>query len=351
MMGVALFAVLWALPGGSVSYLATQGYYQAKLLWGRESVTGALGRPDVPPAVKRQLERVLDIRTFGEQRLHLKPTENYTTVNLAWSQEIWNVSACRELEFRPYTWWFPVVGTVPYKGFFRKADAELEASRLQGQGYETALRRVGGYSTLGWFRDPILPNMLSYPEGVLASLVLHELAHATLFIPGRIDFNESFASFVGDEAALRYLEARHGVASPEYRETKARHADEELFNRFMHGLYERLDGIYRSDRPDGEKRRLKEAAWAEAGRVYVDVPFQSERYRGRHLERLNNADLLQFRRYSSARAQFAAVLAAQQGDMSRFFAVFEPIARSGEDPFDALTRLATSGPEVLLSQP
>ncbi len=342
--GIPLFSalplVLLLFPGCAASYVMKQGYYQGKLLMGRIDVSEALERPEVSEAAKERLRLVQEIRTFGEQKLKMSPTENYTTINLEWNQEIWNVSGCRELAFVPHTWWFPVVGTVPYKGFFEKADAIKAEEALKGEGFETALRRVGGYSTLGWFRDPILPHMLEYSEGDLANLVLHELAHATLFIPGHVDFNESFASFVGREAALRFLEARYGQSSDPSLEARALTRDEDRFNRFMHDLYLELDGIYTSQLSDAERRSRKAVALSKAREAYRQVPFESARYRGKEMRAVNNADLLQFRRYSGAQHQFEAVLERFQGDMSRFFVTFKALERGSDGPFIALAKLS-----------
>ena len=88
------------------------------------------------------------------------------------------------------------MGRVPYLGFFRRKDAEPWIRRLENQGYETYIRTAGAYSTLGWFEDPVLPGMLKWSDYRLADTVLHELAHATVWIKGSVKFNESFASFV-----------------------------------------------------------------------------------------------------------------------------------------------------------
>lgn len=341
-LGSLLVAVplLGVTPGCAVGYLATQGYYQGKLLAGRIPVAEAMQRNDLSPEKKRALTLIQQVRTYGEETLGLSPTQNYTLINLEWKEEIWNITASRELSFTPYTWWFPIVGTVPYKGFFRKPDAEKEAESIRKKDFEVSVRRVAGYSTLGWFKDPILPSMLDYETPELANLILHELAHATVFIPGHIDFNESFASFVGDVSALRFLNATYGADAEVTLEAQARQEDSRIFTQFMHTLYTDLDLVYKDARSDEEKRAAKTVRLAQVPEQFATLPFKSSRYQKRKAPVVNNADLMQYRRYSSAESEFQQVLNSQGGDLQKFFDVFRGVATSGEDPFQALQRLA-----------
>ena len=340
--------VLALVPGCGLGYLATQGYYQGQLLAGRIPVEKAIQTGTLTPKQKQALATIAAVRAYGEARLKMTPTQNYTVINLDFKADIWNVSASESLAFVPYTWWFPIVGTIPYKGFFRKADAQSEGERLKGKGLDVAVRRVAGYSTLGWFKDPILPSMLDYDEPELANLILHELAHATLFISGQVDFNESFASFVGDTASLRYLADTYGLESELYLEAIHRQADAETFKGYMHQLYTDLDSLYKSARPDQEKQDAKQARLARVRDDINALPFLSQRYRNRYRNpdlnqkpiSLNNADLLQYKRYSSAQSRFEAVLAQQGGDLGKFFEVFRAVGRSDEPPFKALERLS-----------
>ena len=57
-------------------------------------------------------------------------------------------------------------------------------------------------------------------------------------------FNESFASFVGEEGAFRYLESRHGRDSEPYRRARERREDDERWRALQQGLANDLGAIY-----------------------------------------------------------------------------------------------------------
>src|SRR5690606_27837765 len=117
----------------------------------------------------------------------------------------------------PYTWTFPILGSVPYKGFFNEQSAVALADALASEGWDVNVRNPGGWSTLGWFTDPILSEMLEKDEGDLASLIIHEMVHATIFVKDSIEFNENLASFIGDRGAEAFLVARFGTQSEPYK--------------------------------------------------------------------------------------------------------------------------------------
>lgn len=245
---VSLLVVLFWLLGGC--YILRQGWGQVDILLTRKPVRDYLAG-DAPPADKEKVRFILEVKEFGERELGLKATDNYSTFYDTEGKPVsWVVTACRKDRFEPYTWWFPVVGTVPYKGFFDREDAVAQAKELEEEGYDVSLGTVGAYSTLGWFSDPILSTMLDDPGEALADLVLHELTHGHVYVSGRGDFNESLASFVGRQGSLEWFRKKYGENSPPYLRAIRRYADEERFDVFMHDLYTELDAWYRSSPPD-----------------------------------------------------------------------------------------------------
>ena len=102
-------------------------------------------------------------------------------------------------QLKLFSWSFPIVGKVTYKGFFTQEGALKEKGGLDERGYDTYLQPSGAYSTLGWLKDPIFSSMLKWDDGTLANLILHEMAHATVYFKGKTDLNEQMATFIGNQ--------------------------------------------------------------------------------------------------------------------------------------------------------
>jgi predicted aminopeptidase len=174
---------------------------------------------------------------------------------------MWVVTASERFQLKPKEWRFPVVGTVPYMGFFNKDEAIELAHQLEGEGWDVMVRNPGGWSTLGWFTDPILSEMLERSEGDLASLIIHEMVHATIFVKDSVNFNENLASFIGDRGAEAFLRFRFGDNSVQYREFVNDDKDYTTYvNHVLRGTT-LLDSLYKAIQRESDfrKSRLKEA--------------------------------------------------------------------------------------------
>lgn len=340
----ASLAMIGLLVGSGchAGYIVKSGYFQAELLASREPVDEVLAGGILSPEQVAALAVIADVKAFGEE-LGLKPTKNYGAIAMGWEREIWNVSGCEPLAFEARTWWFPIVGRVPYLGFFRKADAERVVDQLQGRGLDAYMRTAGAYSTLGWFKDPILPEMLTWDEFDLADTVLHELAHATVWVKGSVSFNESFASFVGEEAAFRYLAARHGPDSEPLARARADFEDYQTWRALQQALFLDLDAVYRDPAlSDAEKAAKKEALFKGfPARVAEATLHDRDRYvaaAGRGV--WNNARLIQFKTYNNRRDQLDALLASQGGDLLRFMERVREVTDGARDPYAAVAAAA-----------
>jgi len=218
-LGLALvLSILIIWNWSLVKYGVEQGIGQAKIVWNSRSVETILSDPQFPDSLKAKLRLIQEIRRFAIDSLGLKDTKNYRTVYDQKGKEVmWVVMASEPFRLKPKLWNFPVVGAVPYKGYFNKEDAKIERKNLEAEGFDVSVRNPQGWSTLGWFTDPILSRMLERSEGDLGSLILHEMVHATLWVKDSVDFNENLASFIGDTAAYEFLKYRFGKNSVEYR--------------------------------------------------------------------------------------------------------------------------------------
>jgi predicted aminopeptidase len=232
------------------------------------------------------------------------------------------------------------VGSLPYKGFFDRADAEEEAAALRADGWDVTVGESAAYSTLGWFRDPVFSSMLSMSDASLASTVIHELVHGTVYVSGHADFNESLASFVGRTAALQLLEERHGRGSPPAEEARARFEDETLFDEFIADLYRRLSELYGSERPRGEKLAAREEVFAGAREELKGLvaTFRTASFRRLQDLPLNNAVIVAQYRYGRY-DQFRRVFGRVRNSWPAFFAAVSAAASSG-DPLGAVEALA-----------
>src|SRR5688572_991103 len=244
-------ALLWSLAG---CYYINQAKGQLDIVLNSRPIEDVYSDPGMTESRARKLDLVLASRRFAEERLGLRPSRNYTTYFDTGRRAVtYVVSACRSDAFVPYVWTFPIVGALPYKGYFDLGDAEAEAAALRADGWDVVVGESAAYSTLGWFRDPVFSSMLSMSDASLASTVIHELVHGTIYVPDHADFNESLATFVGRRGALQLFEERHGRGSARAEEARARFDDEALFDDFIADLYERLSVLYRSERTREEK--------------------------------------------------------------------------------------------------
>ena len=343
-------AVVVAIAGvafgssGLARYLLPQAAYQAQYLWGRVPLGAVANDPRWTDSQKRHLAWIPEIQAYGA-RVGLASDANYTVINPDWTRTIWNVSACDRASFTPVAWWFPVVGTLPYLGFFDRGDAELWAGALRGEDHDVYVRTAGAFSSLGWYNMPVVPEMLSWSEQRLSDTLLHETAHATLWIPGSVEFNESFASFVGGHASHRYLLEKYGAGSPEVVTAEAFTADNRRMNAVLYDVFVELDRVYK------DPARTRRQKVAEKERVFATLPGRLARADLERPQRLirwiqqgtwNNARMMQFRTYNRSPEQFQAVLDAEGGDLLRFIERVGELTATDRDPYAALERAAAN---------
>lgn len=248
------------LPGCYYGHLA-EG--QWRILRAREPIEAVIADPSMPAAQRDSLALVGDLRTFAE-RLGLRVEGQYDAyVRWPGDRVVTALVATRAGEIEPAGFWFPLVGTQPYKGFFDLQRAEREAVALRARGLDTCLVAVPAYSTLGWFDDPVLEPMLRGGTASFAEMVLHEMVHATVFVPSDADFNESVATFVGQEAAVRFFTERGDAANALHARQLA--ADERAIARVLASLRAQIASLYAT--PDTRARGQARAAFERDARA------------------------------------------------------------------------------------
>lgn len=211
-----------ALLGGC----ADLGYYwqsasgHIDLMRAAKPVPQWLQDPNAPAALKAKLELAQRIRRFAVTELDLPDNPSYTAyADLHRAAAIWNVVAAPPYSLTLETWCFPIAGCVGYRGYYDEAGAQAEAEAQKAHGLESAVYPVPAYSTLGWLNwaggDPLLSTFIGYPEGELARIIFHELAHQVLYVPGDTVFNESYATAVERIGGARWLRTQASEAARE----------------------------------------------------------------------------------------------------------------------------------------
>jgi predicted aminopeptidase len=282
------------------------------------------------------VQRVHDIRRFASEELGLAMTKNYTRyVQLDRNYLAAVVSASAKDSFNRHEWHFPVVGSVPYKGFFNVEDAYKERKKLEQKDLDVWIRSVDAFSTLGWFKDPLYSYMRDYSPARLADLIIHESLHATIFVKGQVSFNEELAEFVGSEGARLYMESRYGMDSAEYRAMFASEADQKTFVTFIQTLIAELDALYTSGLDRDEILAKKEAiinAAQERFAAEYDNLFSNENYRSFAELLVNNAYLELYRLYYPENNFLADLYERSGRNLPAFIAAAKTLKKKGGDP-------------------
>lgn len=228
-----------------VGYGLSQAQGQLAILWNARPIEDVLRDPQVPDSLKQKIALVQEVRAFAIGSLGVNDSDSYRTLyDQRGKPVLWVVTACEPFSLEDKKWSFPIVGTFSYKGFFDYDKAVRQRTELKKEGYDTGIRTVGAWSTLGFFDDPILSNLLFRTEGSVANTIIHELTHATVFVKDNLKFNENLASFVGDKGAKAFLRHKYGEQSRPYQAYADYRRDRQKYTEHMLRGTQQLDSLY-----------------------------------------------------------------------------------------------------------
>ncbi len=336
-MGAAVVAV--ALSPISC-YLSRGAWEEGKILSRRQPIAALALDPRIPAATRSKLKLVLEARDYARDSILLRTKKSFTAYSpLDRDTLVLVLSAAYRDRLEPYTWWFPIVGRVPYKGYFNFAAAKRAARKLYDRGFDVALRPSDAFSTLGWFNDPLLSTTLRRDSVDLVNTVIHELTHNTFYASGSAAFNESFASFVGGRGAAAFFRMRGRL--DQAAKADAEWEDEKILGAFWTRLAASIESAY-ARHPDSRAARIaaRDTVYINARRALVSEiapqlrtvsPFYAQRVP------LDNASLLARRVYAKHLELFDAVWEREGRDLRKSTARIIELANSQpKDPFAAI---------------
>lgn len=286
-------------------YGISQGVGQLSIILKAEPVEDVLEDASFPDSLKIKLKLVGEVKQYTIDSLGLNPSKNYSTFyNQHNKAVLFTITACEPYSFKAKEWTFPFLGSVSYKGFFSKEKAKKELNKLILQNYDVDMYSPSGWSTLGWFKDPIQSNMLERNDGALINLIIHELSHGTLYVKNNVNFNENLANFIGDKGTEEFLKDKYGEQSKAYLDYEHKKIDEKLFTNYMLQSTQRLDSLYRffSTEPDDLKKWKKKQLITEIVLGVNRLPFYKPKNYFRYALQAfseGNAFFMSFTRYDS----------------------------------------------------
>jgi predicted aminopeptidase len=335
-------------------YFTRAAYEEGRILWNRKPIDHALARKDLPADIRAKLETVLAVRKFAAENLGLNVGGAYQSIaQVNQSAIVHVVMAAPRDSLKPYTWWFPIVGYVPYRGYFDESDATAEAAALEAQGLDTMVRPAVAFSSLGFFDDPVLSNLLMLNRVELAGVLIHELFHRTYYMPSNAMFNESAADYVGGAGAVAFFAATDGESAPSTMAARGILESDFKFARFLLKEQARLLDIYMADLPGKELDQRREAAFAAIKSDYTELAPSLSGLERFDLDKqpLNNAVMVNYLIYFHDLDNFAALDRMNHGDLRATIAQIISIAKAHpDDPFYAIWEATRAAPPVPTSR-
>jgi predicted aminopeptidase len=316
-------------------YTVSQGYHQARLLLKREPLEDVIERGRETPERIAKLKLVPRVLAYGRERVSLDTGSSYTKyVSLDGPSVTYVVQAAQKRSLRFKTWWFPLIGSQPYLGYFERASALEKRDALVAEGYDTSMGGVQAFSMLGYFPDPLYSSMVDGNDVPgLVEVLLHECLHRTVYVPNHSAFNENLADFVAKRATSAFLRDNADVGGFEgakaYEASHARTLTAQgAFKEFLLRAKADLEAFYAAAERD--PALVEEGAFLAARQAKFDsladayTAHMAGRDKGTGYERvfkkgaINNAVVLGYSLYEAKQAPFEVAFAAAGEDVGRF---------------------------------
>jgi predicted aminopeptidase len=326
--------------GCQAGYLVENAYYQADLLLSRQANVDALNSDKLDEKQKKKIRLAEQAREFAERKLGLTQSENYTQfVELDGKYVVHSLTVAPKYELQPYKWWFPFFGSFPYLGYFNEESARRAQKKFDEHDYDTYLRGVSAFSTLGWFKDPILSSLLRYSDYDLVNTIIHETVHATIYIKSAVEFNERLAVFVANIGTEKFYLEKEGADSKTLKMAADENTDDKLFSQFISKELGDLEKWYakHKDNKDESARqaRLKEIQANFTERLAPQL--KTKTYKWFPKAKLNNARLLNYRTYMKDLSDFDKLYELLGRDFAKLIAFCKSL-ESEDDPEAALKK-------------
>jgi len=334
MKKIIITMVVFLLSGcTSASYYTHIAEGHFSILSERKSIERILVNQETDKKLREKLEKVVQIRDFSVDTLHLPDNGSYKSyVQLDRPYVVWAVTAAEEFSIKAKTWCFPVAGCVAYRGYYSEEKARGYEKELRQQGFDTAVRGVAAYSTLSWFDDPVLSSFIAWRAPYLAGLIFHELAHQKIYCKGDSTFNEGFAEAV-EEIGIRLWLAGQPEGETILRRWENRNEAHRKFIRLLLDTRQQLAKLYAKDLPVSAMRVEKMVVLKELKEGYEKEKLN---WHGQHFDswfkrEVNNARLVSVSTYNSLKQPFLDLYKAAGSDLSTFYEEVEKLASLPEE--------------------
>jgi predicted aminopeptidase len=348
-----LLVVSLALVVAAVSGCRTVNFYaqaikgQYQIFAHQHDVEKLIADPKTPEDLRARLQLVERLRAFAKAELKLPVDGHYQRyVDLHRPYVVWNVQAAPQFSLQQKTWWYPLVGSLEYRGYFSESAATNYAAHLANKGDDIYVDGVEAYSTLGWFKDPLLNTFIDRNEPELAEVIFHELGHQRVFARGDTDFNEAFATTVGQEGARRWLQSNGNTNLLAKYAASLKRNDQ--FVHLIMSTREQLRKAYGDTLDkDGKIKAAKtpplppDQLRAEKQRIFADLRHNYQElkaswggftgYDAWFARELNNAQLNTIANYYDFLPGFQRVLELNGGDLEKFYTEVERLSNMSKD--------------------